>query len=625
MCGIFGIVSKKNINKKKLFKVNKSLIHRGPDDSGLLMFNLFDKSGFPLKFEDSIKEVSLKSISDFNKNLTSAFIHRRLSIVDLSINGHQPMSLNDQSTWIIYNGEIYNYLELKNELISLGYTFKTKTDTEVILASYKEWGSNCVQKFNGMWAFAIADLKRNIIFLSRDRLGIKPLYFYHKNNDFIFASEKKAIINYIDKSFFPNKDVLQKFLFRGELRVGENEDTIFNDIYHLKPGHSLIYNGDSIRKIKYWSLKIKKNNASLSKNVEEFKYLFNDSVRLRLRSDVEVGSCLSGGLDSSSIVATAADKFNKNLNTFSAIWPGEKCDESYFVNLMENHYDIRSNPFIPNLDYFLEDMNKLVWHQEIPLAGPSVLAQWAVMKQIKDNNIKVVLDGQGADEILSGYPYYLETYYYELIKSLKFYELFKNRYYVSNDRSIKSYFKTIKNRNRKKKHSALPIIDGYFENPIKEESMLEYKFSKVSDFTHFDIINSNLPSLLHYEDRNSMAHSIEARVPFLDHRLVEFSISIPTIQKIKGNFQKIILREAMKGRLPEQIYSRRDKIGFETPIESILLSEKGSLHKEIIKYIKTAKLDEFGIDTPKIIDYEKNKWFYFSLLSLSIFKNKFFN
>ena len=156
------------------------------------MFNLIDKSGFPLKFEDSIKEVSLKSISYFNKNLTSAFIHRRLSIVDLSINGHQPMSLNDQSTWIIYNGEIYNYLELKNELISLGYTFKTKTDTEVILASYKEWGSNCVQKFNGMWAFAIADLKRNIIFLSRDRLGIKPLYFYHKNNDFIFASEKKS-------------------------------------------------------------------------------------------------------------------------------------------------------------------------------------------------------------------------------------------------------------------------------------------------------------------------------------------------------------------------------------------------------------------------------------------------
>ena len=158
------------------------------------------------------------------------------------------MCLNDQSTWITYNGEIYNYIELKNQLISLGHTFKTKTDTEVILASYKEWGINCVKKFNGMWAFAIADLKQNIIFLSRDRLGIKPLYFYHKDSDFIFASEKKAIVNYFDKSFFPNKDVLQKFLFRGELRVGENENTIFNDIYHLEPGHSLIYNGDSIKK-----------------------------------------------------------------------------------------------------------------------------------------------------------------------------------------------------------------------------------------------------------------------------------------------------------------------------------------------------------------------------------------
>ena len=626
MCGIFGVVSNNRLNRKKLTKINNSLKHRGPNDSGLLIFDLYKSESYPLSFDDSIRGLGLKRFYDFDKELSSVFLHRRLSIIDLSKYGHQPMSYSEGRYWITYNGEIYNFVDIKNELQDLGYTFQSKTDTEVILASYKEWGTDCVNKFNGMWAFAIADLKQNIIFLSRDRLGIKPLYFYYKNNDFLFSSEKKAIIKYIDKAFTPNEDVLQKFLFRGELRVGESENTIVNDIYQLLPGHNLIFNGESIKKNRYWTLRIKKNTSTLSKNVEKFKYLFNDSVKLRLRSDVEVGSCLSGGLDSSSIVATASEEFNNNINTFSAIWPGERCDESYYVNLMKSQHNIRSVSFTPNLDSFFDDLERLVWHQEIPLAGPSILAQWAVMKKIKDSNIKVVLDGQGADEILSGYPYYLDTYYYEMIKSLKFYELFKNRHYMNNDvNKIKSFIRIIKNRNRKQYKSVLPITNGFFNNSIKEENMLPYSFSNLTDYSHYDITNSNLPSLLHYEDRNSMAHSIEARVPFLDHRLLEFSLSIPTKQKIKGDYQKIILREAMKNLLSKEIYKRTDKIGFETPIESKLLSHRGSMHKIVKKYINDSKLDEFGVDINLLNKNNNSKWFYFSLLSLSIFKNKFFS
>jgi len=598
MCGIFGVISNIEIDNQKLKNVSQVISYRGPDDEGMLLFNPGDSNFSQFIGDETIPAIKFQNINQA-KHFNAAFLHRRLSIIDLSPTGHQPMSYNNEKLWITYNGEVYNYIEIRDELSLKGYKFFTQSDTEVILAAYQEWGADCVNHFNGMWAFAIWDSINQTIFLSRDRVGVKPLYYYFSGGQFIFCSEIKGIKTYIENKLTLNQKKIYEYLIRGQIFVGESEDTIFEEIKQLMPGSNLIFTQNKKISIdKYWSLNLNKNKLSFNENKERFSELFLQSIKYRLRSDVEVGSCLSGGLDSSSLVSFASKKFNKKFHTFSAIWPGEKCDESFFVEKVNNKYQCYPNAFSPNLDKIIDVIDKEIWYQELPLSGSSLLAQWFVMEQAKRKNIKVLLDGQGADEILSGYPFYLPAYINEMIYSFKWKELYK--YYPSlrkNNYNLKWFL------NLQKYRFIAPFRKAVF--PIKSALLNKYEFgtkhhngyrcTNLPEFLKYQIEKTNLPMLLHYEDRNSMAHSVESRVPFLDYNLVEFAVNIPTEQKINGTLTKIILREAMKDYLPEEVYNRTDKIGFSTPIEQKLFQHDGKLFDNCLESIKNSELIQMDL------------------------------
>jgi asparagine synthase (glutamine-hydrolysing) len=605
MCGIFGVISDAKINNILLRKVSDVMKHRGPDDEGFLLFNKNNRSFKIARGDDTIPEIDAIHI-DACDNYNSVFLHRRLSIIDLSINGHQPMNLNDDDLWILLNGEIYNYIELKQELIKKGHKFKSTSDTEVVLTSYKEWGEDCVSKFNGMWAFIIWDRKKNIYFLSRDRIGIKPLYYYYTNGTFVFASEIKGIRTYFENKLVLNEKQIYEFLMKGQIFVGESDETIYNEIKQVMPGTNLILKENKLEIRKYWNLKLSVNKLSVNENIEKFKEIFRQSIKLMLRSDVEVGTCLSGGLDSSSLVSFASKEFNKRFNTFSAIWPGYECDESFYIEKLNSRYSCYSNAFTPDLNNILDVFDEVIWHQEIPLAGSSILAQWFVMEKAKSKNIKVLLDGQGADEILSGYPLYLIPYINEMIYSLKWNQLF--HFYPSLKKNNYSIKRMIGIQKHKIFHKLIPVF------PIKKSLTSKYSFKTRFSRPHLSnflpaylkdqIEKTNLPILLHFEDRNSMASSVESRVPFLDHNLVEFTVNIPTEQKIHGTLTKIILREAMKEYLPVEIYNRTDKIGFSTPIEEHLNKKGNNFFDFAYNYISNSEFSKLDLIDKDMINNE---------------------
>lgn len=516
MCGITGILNlnNKKINNKELEKMTNIVRHRGPDDEGYVLLgdNVFEvRVG-----KDTVKQIKGRKITDkINKKFTIGLGHRRLSIIDLSANGHQPMSDSEKKIWIVYNGEIYNYIELREELIKKGYKFKTKSDTEVIINAYKEWGTYCVKKFNGMWGFAIYDLKKKLLFCSRDRFGIKPLYYYFDKNVFIFGSEIKSIL--------------------------ENK------------------------------IKIK------------------DSIKLRLRSDVPVGTCLSGGLDSSSIVCLTNELMlskkiignkQKTFKTFSACYETKYCDERKYIEEIIKKTNIEKKYIFPSSKLLWKELQKLIWHQEEPFVGTSVYAQWCVMK-LANKKVKVLLDGQGSDELLAGYIYYFYYYLKTLLNRKKYFSFLKE-FILSLDLT----FPIIKNK--------------FFKTPnFRIEKMLKEKFlennrkinltrTTLSDTLEISLTKIGLPALLRYEDKNSMAFSIESRLPFLDYRLVEYISSLPIKLKINNGWTKSILRNSMKDILPIKIRNRRAKLGFSTPENKWLIE----LKKEIINIFRSKKLEE---------------------------------
>lgn len=603
MCGIFGVISDSKLESGQLLKVSNVIKHRGPDDEGYLLFNTHNKDIKTAKGNDTVQGIDAVHIKDC-ENFDSVLLHRRLSIIDLSINGHQPMSYDNGSLWILLNGEIYNYIELKNELVKKGYQFKSASDTEVVLAAYKQWGEDCVLKFNGMWAFVIWDRKNNIYFFSRDRLGIKPLFYYYNNKRFIFCSEIKGIMTYLNNNLTLNEKQIYEYLIKGQINVGETNETIYNEVRQLMPGTNLILKDGHSEIKKYWDLKININKLSFSENVNRFKEIFRQSIEFMLRSDVEVGTCLSGGLDSGSLVSFASKEFDKRFNTFSAVWPGYSCDESYYVNILNEKYACHSNAFTPELENISKIVDKVIWHQEIPLSSGSLLAQWFVMEKAKCKNIKVLLDGQGADEILSGYPDYIIPYVNEMIFSFKWNELF--RYYSSLKQSqypLKRMIGIQKHKVYHKEKSAFPIKEN-----LKSKYSYKTKYSRphlcnfLPEYLKDQIEKTNLPVLLHFEDRNSMASSVESRVPYLDHNLVEFAVNIPTKQKIHGTLTKIILREAMKPYLPDEIYRRTDKIGFSTPIEEKLFKSGHKFFNFASDYFLKSELNRIDLLDKDMLD-----------------------
>lgn len=492
----------------------------------------------------------------------------RLSILDLSSAGHQPMYSHDNRYVIVFNGEVYNYIELKKEL-KHKYQFITGTDTEVVLAAYQEWGENCLHRFNGMFAFVIYDIKRKEIFGARDRFGIKPFYYYQDQNRFIFASEIPPVLSALDNKPAANEQVVFDYLAFN--RTDQTQDTFYKNIYKLQHGHSFRIKNSEFRIKKWYDLK--QHVGKPFYNPSEYKDLFSDAIKLRLRSDVPVGVCLSGGLDSSSIVSVLLNDFDKkDLNTFSAVYgKNEIGDESEFI---AEYSDLLKNMYYttPSAETLFADKEDFVRTHAEPIPSTSPYAQYKVMELAK-NHVVVTLDGQGADEQLAGYHYFFGFYFKDLLcklQMLKF--LSETLYYLINHRSLYglktlAYFLLPKNLKATLRSSEHGYMNKDFANQYTSSNRIVaniYSSQSLNEalLDHFEY---KLEHLLKWEDRNSMRFSLESRVPFLDHRLVERTLSTPANQIIHKGMTKHILREAMKGILPDSIRLRKDKMGFGTP------------------------------------------------------------
>ncbi|HEY9188660.1 MAG TPA: asparagine synthase (glutamine-hydrolyzing) [Ignavibacteria bacterium] len=593
MCGISGIFNIDNtpISVELLQKMANSIRHRGPDDEGFLLVNTIN-GGIEHRYgNDTISELKSKTNyllteSDFKPNL--GFGYRRLSILDLSSNGHQPMTNIDGSLWIEYNGEIYNYIEIKEELLLKGYKFRSNTDTEVILNAYEEWGFDCLKKFNGMWAFAIWDNKKKLLFCARDRFGVKPFYYYFDNKKFVFASEIKAILQ--DKTI--KREINEPLIFDYFILnlIDHTNETFFKNIYNLPPSHFLILDSTGIKINKYYELSYNDEYEDFDENKliiysNKLKEILFDAVKLRFRADVPVGSCLSGGLDSSTIVCLGKELLKKtNTNnkdklqhTFSAVYNDEKISEKKFVDIVIKKTGVNGHFVYPNSDILLNEIEDFIYHQEEPFLSTSMYAQWNVMRLAKQNKVTVLLDGQGSDEIFGGYEWHLPIYYAELFKKNKLKRLYIELNKISKLRN-KSILKTSLDTFSKVIKPALPInlrLLNKAEAQIFNKDFINKYCDRINIFKKSDTnlqkrlfeeeTKYNLQQLLRYEDRNSMAFSIEARVPFVDYRVVEFVMSIPITYKIYNGWSKYILRKAMEGILPPEIQWRKDKMGFVTP------------------------------------------------------------
>lgn len=563
MCGIAGILdlTPNKHSREIIKKMTAVLEHRGPDDDGF--------------FSDGPVHLGF----------------RRLAILDLSRAGHQPMSSKDGSRWIVFNGEVYNYRELRSELQQLGHTFISSSDTEVILAAHEQWGEECVKRFNGMWAFAIWEKKKKQLFCSRDRFGVKPFYYYTSGTEFIFGSEIKALLVHPHVPRHPNLHRVYDYLAYGYL--DHTPQTFFEGINQLPPAHSLTLTDDgSIRIRRYWDLEIGKE--TLLQNDEEyagkFLSLFQDSIRLRLRSDVPVGTCLSGGLDSSSIVCVVNDIFQKekitnigdHQNTFSAAYEEKEVDEREYSQAVIEKTGASSHLIFPSAQDVLTDLDQVVYHQDEPFGSTSIFAQWYVMKRARQAGMKVMLDGQGADELLAGYYGYFGPYLASLLRSFHLIRLpheflaWKKNHGGNYALLLRQAMTGIVMKLMPRLLSSFIISTGRADGSIflSEEFMKKYAAppSRLTKSYRDPLQNelhrvllTGLPALLHYEDRNSMAWSIEARVPFLDYRLVEYVFSLPNEQKINNGTTKIVLRNAMKSILPEKVRLRQSKLGFATP------------------------------------------------------------
>jgi len=519
------------------------------------------------------------------------FYHKRLSIIDLA-SGHQPMTT--ENNVIVFNGEIYNYIELREELKRKGHTFRTNSDTEVILKMYEEYGCDSINHLNGMFSFLIYDKKRNHIVAARDHFGIKPLYFFKNDECILFASEIKALLAHPAVSAELNNQGLNDYL---TFQFILGDDTLFRNISKLAPGHYMVIDANSLKinLIKYWT-----PNFSIDKFhteeyfVSELRRLIEDTVRIQLRSDVPLGTYLSGGLDSSLVTMIAAKNLPHQLLTFSGAFnEGPEFNEIQYIREVTAASNAKSYEVYPTATDFIDLLPKLIYHLDEPVAGPGLFPQYMVSK-LASENVKVVLGGQGGDEIFGGYARYVIAYLEQAIKGAVLETMEEGEHIVSlksilpNLPYIKRYLPMLKTFLAKEAFEPMDkryfyLIDRmegsldcytpeFLESYIRENIFGRYKqlfndpntLSYFNKMTHFDMFGS-LPALLQVEDRMSMAVSIESRVPFLDRRIVDLIASMPPSMKFKGAEMKYILKRAVGDYLPPLILNRKDKMGFPVP------------------------------------------------------------
>ncbi len=579
--------------------------HRGPDAGGFLLFpelqTSHSKGATPIRICEQEESRSSGQLQKENK-FKLGFGHRRLAIIDLSEAGHQPMANETGRIWITYNGEIYNFQELRRELTAFGHMFRSNTDTEVIIHAYEQWGEVCVNRFNGMWAFAIWDSEQQHLFLSRDRFGIKPLYFLAGPDEFIFASEIKAILSVRRDQRIPNIPHIATFITHG--LMDHDSETFFRNVKSVPPGHSLRVSRAGIRLQKYWELRPAYDQVNVQDNgindlQDRFYALLKDAVSLRLTSDAPLGSCLSGGLDSSAIVSIAAAS-RPNLPCFTSFFEEEGWNEAHHAEAVANRFQTDSHWIAPQVTAFQETLDNLIWYQDEPCAAYGTFPQWKIMEEAS-KHIRVLLDGQGGDELLGGYLHFLPHY----LKALQQ----DPRYDRSNFRSAQNHI-----HNHYNKELATPYDPRHGDRLESRRAVLSSELraecfipsrgfngpfsNHLDNVLYFSLTRDILPSLLHYQDRLSMAFSIESRVPFLDYRLVEFAFGIPYDEKIFNGTTKLILRKSMAGRLPESVRLRRDKMGFPAPLAKWI---RNDLKEPIHDTLFSSKMYQRGILNHKII------------------------
>lgn len=601
MCGICGFTQQHDYSydRSKIVRaMNNMMSHRGPDDEGYY--------------------------SDGSINLG----HKRLSIIDLQF-GHQPIFNEDKNKVIIYNGEIYNYAELKSELQKLGHVFTTNSDTETILHAYEEYGVEFLEKLNGMFAFAIWDSKERKLLIARDRLGIKQVYWYYKDGIFIFASEIKPILKHpsFEKKF--NLKALDNYF---TFRFVQAPLTPFENLYKLEPGSFLILDKNfNINIKKYWNIKFNENksNYSLEEHIEEFRFKFEDSVKHRLMSEVPVGIFLSGGLDSSAVVAALSRNGHKNLKTFSIGFKDHKeYNESYYADLVAKKFNTDHHQINIDFNDFITGIEKYIFHSEELMSDPASIPLYYVA-QLASKHVKVILSGEGGDEILAGYSYWmayksynrhlkfrkipqiirsymfspLNTHFFKssrLEKYLKASEkpLYMHNIYFNNDISYGPRF----SKEDKEKILSKDTIDAL---DIKRE--IDYLKESYLNLDEYNVIDQELyvdqkywlpDNLLLKADKMTMAHSLELRVPFLDHTFVEYVNNLPInlrLNKEKNNTYntKYILRKSYENILPAEIVTRPKK-GFPVPVENILKTD--------LKHRFLDNLNDSKINQSKLLD-----------------------
>jgi asparagine synthase (glutamine-hydrolysing) len=568
VCGICGVVALgRPPEAETVARMAAELDHRGPDGSGS-----FAAEGVALGF-------------------------RRLAIIDLSDAGNQPFASEDGALRLVHNGEVYNYRELRRELEAHGHRFRSATDTEVILAAYREWGERCVERFNGMWAFALWDGPRRRLFASRDRFGVKPFYYRLDGDRLVFASEPRAFRADPETRLEPNPRAVREYLEQAYL--DHTDETFFAGIRKLPPAHSLVFDEHGLRTERYWRLE--PHDPPPGDAAEAVRELFLDSIRLRLRSDVPLGTALSGGLDSSAIAVSVDHLLRTEAENAVAVGPRQRTFTAYFevAGFDERPYaravvdQTRAEPhWISFSDGDLvDDLPRIVEAQGEPFGSTSICAGWYVMREAKRSGLTVMLDGQGGDEVLAGYRAHVGHRLADLLAAGRLGELraelagFRSEHSpvalltaMSRPFAPESLTRLVRARARGSATLVHPDLTGLFVDAGPNGSPF---LDRLRRYQQLVLTRRGLPELLRYEDRNSMAHSLEARVPFLDYRLVELCFSLPGSELVGGGRTKAVLRRALEDLLPPLVRERRDKLGFVTPERHWLRSRLGELAADV--------------------------------------------
>ena len=622
MCGIIGFYSKRNHKKNIIDRQLETLYHRGPDEQ--------------------------RTYIDTN----IAFGHSRLAIIDIN-HAQQPMQSMDGRYVLVFNGEIYNYLELRQHLIAKGAKFQTHSDTEVLLNMYIQYGEECISKLNGMFAFAIYDKVKDILFLARDHFGIKPLYYTYKNDDFVFASEVKAILKYPGITADVDMRSMHEYL---TFQVMLKKHTLFANIHTLEPAtYMIVENGKIKEKKKYWEFDY---NIDESKTEEQYTsellHLLENSLNIQTRSDVPVGAYLSGGIDSSLVSTLASKNYFGDFQTFSGGFrDSPEFDETKYANIVHRSIGSIHHEIFPTSKDFLDNFETIMYHMDYPEAGPGVFSQYMVSK-LASEHVKVVLGGQGGDEIFGGYTRYAVAYLEQALKGAIFETSEEGKHLVTlqsiipNMPQLKNYVPLLKEqfkeglfdpmderyyRMMNRSHNLDKVYHQDFLSTFEKDQLLE-KFKQVfnhpdtksyfNKMTHFDL-KTLLPALLHVEDRVSMAVSIESRVPILDYRIVELASKMPPAMKFSGGKTKAMLIQAVKNILPREIIERKDKMGFPTPINNWLA---GDLKEYALDILTSQKAKQRGYLNTQAIEKQINESGKFSrdlwgALNLEMWHRKF--